>query len=171
MLPEGETMSGTSPGMSSSDKRTFEEEFSWKQIDQLGTATLQFSNHCLEYKKLCVGLTTAVPALLIKLTNNHLDTSIFVAALLIALTFWVIDAQAYFYQESLRVRMLIIADGLRQSRGEKTLVDGVGMPVVNRPAVTRRWRSYFNSSQLPYCVLLAIDVGLLSLYSLHWIGS
>lgn len=163
-------MSAIGASVSESGGRTFEEELGWKEIDQLGAATAQFSDHCLEYKKLCVALITAVPALLMKLTNNKLDLSIFVAAGLIAITFWIIDAQAYFYQEKLRDRMKEIAQKIQQARGEKTLVDGVGLPIGNRTAKRRRFRSYFNSSQLPYYILLAVDGSLWGAYALHWIG-
>jgi hypothetical protein len=152
------------------EKISFDEQFGWKQIDQLHAATLQFSGNCLEYKKLCVGLITAVPTLLIKFTNNRLDTSLFVAALLIGIFFWIIDAQSYYYQELLRERMKEIANEVRIARSETMLVNGVGMPIVDRPKSTRRFRSYFNMSQLPYMIFLTIELALWIAFCFGWIG-
>ncbi len=136
---------------------SFEEQLNWKEIDQLAAATLQFSNHCLEYKKLCVTLIVAVPTLLLKLTNDRLDTSVFVAAMLIAVSFLVVDAQAYYYQELLRATMRTKAEKVRAIRQEQALIAGVGMPLTNRSAATRRWRSFVNPSQMPYYILLIVD--------------
>lgn len=86
-------------------KKSLEDEIDWKIIDQLHSATLNFSSTSLEIKKIFFVLTGfAVPAL-IKLANNKLDTSLFITLYLLALTFWFLDSFTYFYQEKLREKM------------------------------------------------------------------
>jgi hypothetical protein len=86
-------------------KKSLEDEIDWKIIDQLHTATLNFSNTSLELKKLFIVLAgVAVPSL-IKLAKDKLDTSLFVTIYLLAFTFWLLDSFTYFYQEGLREKM------------------------------------------------------------------
>lgn len=58
-------------------KRTCEDELDWVVVDQLHKATLQMSNNCFEFKKICVGLIGAVLAILVKLNDNQLTHSYF----------------------------------------------------------------------------------------------
>src|SRR5690606_37675864 len=44
------------------ERRRFEEQVAWKEVDQLHAATLQFTAKCLELKKLCVALSAALLA-------------------------------------------------------------------------------------------------------------
>ena len=86
-------------------KKSLEDEIDWKIIDQLHTATLNFSTTSLELKKLLFVLVgIAVPSLM-KLAGDKLDTSLFVTIYLLALTFWFLDSFTYFYQEKLREKM------------------------------------------------------------------
>lgn len=86
-------------------KKSLEDEIDWKIIDQLHTATLNFSSTSLELKKIFfILIGIAVPSL-IKLANNKLDTSLFITIYLLALTFWFLDSFTYFYQEKLREKM------------------------------------------------------------------
>lgn len=86
-------------------KKSLADEIDWKIIDQLHTATLNFSTTSLELKKiLFVLIGIAVPSL-IKLAGDKLDTSLFVTIYLLALTFWFLDSYTYFYQEKLREKM------------------------------------------------------------------
>lgn len=86
-------------------KRSLEDEIDWKIIDQLHTATLNFSTTSLELKKLLIVLVgIAVPSL-IKLAGDKIDTSLFITIYLLSLTFWFLDSFTYFYQEKLREKM------------------------------------------------------------------
>lgn len=86
-------------------KKSLEDEIDWKIIDQLHTATLNFSTTSLELKKILFILVgIAVPSL-IKLAGDKLDTSLFVTIYLLSVTFWLLDSFTYFYQEKLREKM------------------------------------------------------------------
>lgn len=86
-------------------KKSLEDEIDWKIIDQLHTATLNFSTTSLELKKLLFVLVgIAVPSL-IKLAGDKLDTSLFITIYLLSITFWFLDSFTYFYQEKLREKM------------------------------------------------------------------
>ena len=67
-------------------KRTCEDELDWVVVDQLHKATLQMSNNCFEFKKICVGLIGAVLAILVKLNDNQLTHSYFFIPLTFAPT-------------------------------------------------------------------------------------
>lgn len=86
-------------------KKSLEDEIDWKIIDQLHTATLNFSSTSLELKKIFfILIGIAVPSL-IKLANNKLDTSLFITIYLLAMTFYFLDSFTYYYQEKLREKM------------------------------------------------------------------
>lgn len=86
-------------------KKSLEDEIDWKIIDQLHTATLNFSTTSLELKKILFILVgIAVPSL-IKLAGDKLDTSLFITIYLLSVTFWLLDSFTYFYQEKLREKM------------------------------------------------------------------
>ncbi|HEY1194789.1 hypothetical protein [Flavobacterium sp.] len=102
-------------------KKSLEDEIDWKIIDQLHTATLNFSTTSLELKKvffILVGI--AVPSL-IKLANDKLDASLFITIYLLALTFWFLDSFTYFYQEKLREKM-DMHFGQIKKRNRETLI-------------------------------------------------
>lgn len=86
-------------------KKSLEDEIDWKIIDQLHTATLNFSTTSLELKKLLFVLVGITVPSLIKLAGDKLDTSLFVTIYLLAATFWFLDSFTYFYQEKLREKM------------------------------------------------------------------
>jgi len=86
-------------------KKSVQDEIDWKIIDQLHSATLNFSSTSLELKKLLfVLIGIAVPSL-IKLAGDKLDLSLFVTIYLLSITFWFLDSLTYYYQENLREKM------------------------------------------------------------------
>lgn len=86
-------------------KKTVQDEIDWKIIDQLHSATLNFSSTSLELKKLLfVLIGIAVPSL-IKLAGNKIDLSLFITIYLLSMTFWYLDSLTYYYQENLREKM------------------------------------------------------------------
>jgi hypothetical protein len=86
-------------------KKSLEDEIDWKIIDQLHSATLNFSTTSLELKKLLFALIGIAVPILIKLAGDKLDISLFITIYLLALTFWFLDSFTYFYQEKLREKM------------------------------------------------------------------
>ena len=76
-----------------------------KEIDQLDSAILQFSRNTLATKKICASLLVGIAALILKLTNNNLDFSIYISSFITLLIFWVIDSNSYYYQRKLRIRI------------------------------------------------------------------
>lgn len=83
-------------------KKTCEDEIDFVEIQQLHEATLQISTSCFEFKKICVGLIGAAFAVLIKLSSNEINHSLFFVPLLLCLGFWIADFTAYYYQRSTR---------------------------------------------------------------------
>ncbi len=86
-------------------KRSVQDEIDWKIIDQLHSATLNFSSTSLELKKLLFVLIGIAVPTLIKLAGDSLDLSLFITIYLLSITFWFLDSLTYYYQESLRERM------------------------------------------------------------------
>ncbi|HMK17679.1 MAG TPA: hypothetical protein VK492_05770 [Chitinophagaceae bacterium] len=142
-------------------KKSLEDEIDWKIIDQLHTATINFSTASLELKKLFFVLVgIAVPAL-IKLSGDSLDLSMFITLYILTFTFWFLDSFTYFYQEKLREKMdthffeikkrnsepVIISD---KKTEEYTLED-------SRSSKDRLWRSASNNSVRFYFILSIIN--------------
>jgi hypothetical protein len=142
-----------------------EDTLDLQALDQLHAVVLEFGKASQELKKLCVGLVSAVPAIIFAITDSKLDASLFVAGLVIALTFWLADSYTYFYQDKVRARMTEIANGIRSRRGLAP-TPGVGMPTVGRLRRTRLVRSLFSASQLIYGLLGAVAGILWVAYSL-----
>lgn len=86
-------------------KKTCEDELDWTLVNQLHEATLQISNSCFEFKKICVGLIGATLAILVKVTDGEIDSSYFLIPLLICFGFWIADASAYYFQRRTRSAM------------------------------------------------------------------
>lgn len=122
-----------------------------KEIDQLDSAILQFSKNTLITKRICASLLVALIAIILRVTDNKLDFSIYVASELTLLIFWIIDAHSYYYQRLLRIRMSKIVNELKNNE----IVIGFGMPLKKDENIT--WiKSLFNSSQIFY--LLSVFV-------------
>jgi len=131
-----------------------------EQIQQLHAATLQVSSNCFELKKLCATVLVAAATLIASFTDKHLDTSLFLAGLLVVSIFWIADSQSYFIQAKLRKRMsqIQVSRTARVSALADYDVSGVGLPAPTqdnsrRVAVVR---SLFNASMLYYLLLAAM---------------
>lgn len=123
-----------------------------KEIDQLDAAILQFSRNTLITKRICASLLVAIIAIILRVTDNNIDYSIYVASIITLLIFWIIDANSYFYQRLLRIRMSQIVNELID---EKIIVPGFGMPL--KKGEKASWRkSLFNNSQLFYLLSLLV---------------
>jgi hypothetical protein len=150
-------------------KRSLEDEIDWKVVDQLHTATLNFSTTSLELKKMFFVLVGIAVPTLIKLSDSHLDLSLFVTLYVLTITFWSLDSYTYFFQEKLREKMdnhlknikdrnrphVIV--GYRNDLQEFTLEN-------SRTPKNRRWRSATNSSVALYYILFGLNTVGLTLF-------
>ncbi len=149
-------------------KKSVQDEIDWKIIDQLHSATLNFTSTSLELKKLLfVLIGIAVPSL-IKLAGDKLDLSLFITIYLLSVTFWFLDSLTYYYQENLREKMdkrfsqikarnvetIILSD---KSNDDFTLEN-------NRTDKDRIKRSAFNPSVKLYMFVIGLNTLGLFLY-------
>lgn len=142
-------------------KRTLDDEIDWKIIDQLHTATVNFSTTSLEIKKLFfVLIGIAVPSI-IKLSGDTLDLSLFVTLYILTFTFWFLDSFTYFYQEKLREKMNWHFNEIKNRNKESFIItDSIKVGLIiesNRTSKNRLWRSAFNPSVRFYIVLFALN--------------
>lgn len=147
-------------------KRSLEDEIDWKVIDQLHTATVNFSNTSLELKKLFfVLLGIAVPSL-IKLAGDKLDISLFITLYILTTTFWFLDGFTYFYQEKLREKMDKLFNQIKGRNNQSIIVpDNIKHNFTieeNRTQKDRLCRSATNPSVRFYIVLIVVNsIGLI----------
>lgn len=139
-------------------KKTVEDDIEWKLIDQLHSATLNFSNKSLELKKIYFVLIGIAVPTLIKLANDRLDTSLFVTLYILTLTFWYFDSYTYFYQEKLREKMDMYFSRIKKRHVYSQILTDYPKSEftieVERNNKERLWRSITNISVRLYFVLL-----------------
>lgn len=141
------------------------EQLKLKEIDQLNLAILQFSKSTLTTKKVCASILIGVSGLILNITNNSLDTALFIGALITLSVFWIIDANSYYYQRKLRIRMNSIVHELSNP---KSLIYGFGMPLKEDEKAS--WiKALFNWSQLFYLLGLFVVICILIANKLRWI--
>ncbi len=155
-------------------KKTLEDEIDWKIIDQLHTATLNFSTTSLELKKLLfVLIGIAVPSI-IKLAGDKLDISLFVTVYLLGLTFWFLDSFTYFYQEKLREKMDKHFSNLKTRNTEVLILTGnINEEFTlenNRTSSDRIKRSITNPSVRLYMFVVGLNTIAFILYLTEIIG-
>jgi hypothetical protein len=150
--------------------KTLEDELDWKLFDQLSGVVSQISGFCFEIKKFCVTTLFVALTLMVRFTNDRLDHSLFVAAVLITICFWFLDSVAYFYQVKLRGSMNAIRDRIL-ARDPKQVID-VGSPKViatsrvERSSLLRVKDAAINHSMWLYGFLIAIELGLWNIFRL-----
>lgn len=103
-----------------------------KEIDQLDSAILQFSKNTLITKRICASLLVAIIAIIMRVTDDKLDFSIYVASFVTLVIFWIIDSSSYYYQRLLRIRMSKIVSELKTSE----IIVGFGMPLKKDEKIT-----------------------------------
>ncbi len=155
-------------------KKSLDDEIDWKIIDQLHTATVNFSTSSLEIKKLFfVLIGIAVPSI-IKLSGDKLDLSLFVTLYILTFTFWFLDSFTYFYQEKLREKMNRHFNEIKSRNKEALIItDSINQGLIiesNRTSENRIWRSAFNPSVRFYIVLIALNTLGLWLFLIGYIG-
>ena len=146
--------------------KSVEDEIDWKIIDQLHSATLNFSSTSLELKKLLFVLVgIAVPSL-VKLAGDKLDFSLFVTIYLLSISFWFLDSLTFYYQESLREKMDNRFSQIKSRNVEAIiLVDQKSDNFTlenNRTDKGRIKRSAFNLSTRLYLIVIILNtIGLI----------
>lgn len=136
-----------------------------KEIDQLDSAILQFSKNTLTSKKICASILVGVIALILKITDNSLDLSIYVSSIVTLLIFWIIDSNSYYYQRKLRIKMTEIVNDLN---GNGIIYVGYGMPLEKEEKAS--WKSaFFNQSQLFYILGLIVVIIVIIIDKLGWL--
>ena len=151
--------------------KTLQDELDWKLLDQLSGVVSQISSFCFEIKKFCITTLFVVLTLLMRLTSNKLDNSLFVAGLCIPLCFWFLDSTGYLYQVKLRGTMEQIRQRLA-SKDDRPLITDSGASViaesrVNAPTYRRVLGSAINHSMWLYAVLVVADI---AIWFLFWGG-
>lgn len=142
-------------------KKNLDDEIDWKIIDQLHTATINFSTTSLELKKLFfVLLGISVPTLT-KLAGDKLDLSLFIAIYILIITFWFFDSFTYFYQEKLREKMDTVFNKIKKRNNALIIIQE---NITNeytieniRTSKYRIFRSIFNVSLRFYLVLFILN--------------
>lgn len=115
-----------------------------KEIDQLDAAILQFSKNTLASKKICATLLVGFITIILQMTKNYFDVSIYFSCGLILFIFWITDSISYYYQRKLRIRMAEIVKELNNSP-----LIGLGIPLQTNEKITWK-KSLFNHSQWFY---------------------
>ena len=134
-----------------------------KEIDQLDSAILQFSKNTLATKKICASLLIGIIAIILRITNNSLDDSIYISSFFTFLLFWVIDSNSYYYQRKLRIRMSKLVKELEDNA---SLLNGFGMPLEQNE--TSSWiKAFFNESQLFYIIGIVVVVVLFIFHKMN----
>jgi hypothetical protein len=137
------------------------------QLDQLHSVVLQLAKNCFELKKLCVTVIVSAATLVVTFTEHRIDLAFFIGGAIIILFFYVADAQSYYYQEKIRIRMAQIATTLANRHSQQPQVVVVGMPLgQQRLAQSRLLRAFLNSSMWFYAFIFGIDLVLLLLFKL-----
>lgn len=125
-----------------------------KEIDQLDAAILQFSRNTLITKRICASVLVAIIAIILRITDNKLDVSIYIASFITLLIFWIIDSNSYYYQRLLRKRMTQIVNELKE---DKFINLGFDMPLKKSEKINW-YNSMFNNSQLFYSLSLLVII-------------
>lgn len=141
------------------ERRRFEEQVAWKEVDQLHAATLQFTAKCLELKKLCVALSAALLAWRCG-AEVRLFADSAVLALGLIVCFWLADAQNFYYQRKTRRGIAAALGRARLARGLTTSVSPLGL---EKDAMSSVLSSLLNASQLFYFYLGVVVIVALAL--------
>jgi hypothetical protein len=142
-------------------KKSLDDEIDWKIIDQLHSATVNFSNASLELKKLFIVMVGIAIPTLIKLSGDKLDLSLFITIYVLTSTFWFLDSFTYFYQEKLREKMDGLFKDIKQRNQESTMISeeelGDFTLENTRTSNHRIWRSATNPSIRLYFVFMVLN--------------
>jgi len=141
--------------------RTVEDDLDWSLLNQFHAVVLQIGTFCFRTKQICLTILIGVIGLIIVLTSDKLDTSIFVAGIVIPVAFWFLDSIAYFYQVKLRGLMESVRERIQQRHSKKSIV-GQNSEVITKARISRSpvknvKNAFFNHSMWLYYILVVID--------------
>lgn len=142
-------------------EKTLEDELDWNLLNQLHNVVLQLSNFTYHTKQICLTVEIGITGLLFNLTGNKLDVSVFIASLIIALSFWFLDSVAYYYQVKIRSGMTQIQEKIRARNKEKIIYSGDFKRIIEEERITRSqlrkfFDAFFNNSMWFYYLLVGI---------------
>lgn len=136
--------------------KTLEDELDWKLLDQLYGVVSQISSFCFETKKFCVTTEFVVLTILMKLTDDKLNNTVFIAGLIIPICFWFLDAIGYYYQARLRHMMDAIKERIA-SQSERTIFNMSGENKDLIEQIKMVLKSFVNHSMWLYILMVLID--------------
>lgn len=147
------------------------DEIDFKVVDQLHGAVSQISGFCFEIKKICVATLFIVLTLIVKITNNKLDLSIFISSYCMILSFWFLDSVAYYYQIKLRGKMQEKLDGIENRNDNKKLTKHDGITNIEKKTkelwpFAKILNAGINHSMWLYLILFLLSLLTHYLYSL-----
>jgi hypothetical protein len=150
--------------------KTLDDELDWSLLEQLHKVVLQISTFTFHTKQVCLTVDIGVMGLLFKLTDDTLDTSIFIAGIVIPICFWFLDGIAYYYQVKLRAVMDKIQERLRERNTEKLVYTNEYQRVIEkertiRPQIQKLLSSFLNHSMWIYYILILVTSFLWFLFS------
>lgn len=142
-------------------EKTLEDELDWNLLNQLHNVVLQLSSFTYHTKQICLTVEIGIAGLLFNLTGNKLDVSVFIASLIIALSFWFLDSVAYYYQVKIRSSMAQIQEKIRARNKEKLIYSGDFKRIIEEERITRSplrkfFDAFFNNSMWFYYLLVGI---------------
>lgn len=140
------------------ERRRFEEQVAWKEVDQLHAATLQFSTKCLELKKMCVALCGLLLVYLAREDVRFADAAVLALGLIVF--FWLADAQNFYYQRKTRRGIAAALGRARLARGLTSSVSPLGL---EKDAMNSVLSSLLNASQLFYFYIGVVVIVALAL--------
>jgi len=141
-------------------KKSLDDELDWSSAQQYHESTMQISNQCFEYKKLCVGALGLIITAMLKLGHGTTPLLLSLTCLFISIGFWMCDATAYYYQRTNRQKILDLQTKIsNRHTGDSN----------KSPALPNSWRAaIFNKSMLLYIycstIFIFIMLATISIY-------
>ncbi len=131
-------------------KKSLDDELDWSSVEQYHESTMQISNQCFEYKKLCVGALGIIIAAMLKLGTDTTPLLLSLTCLFISIGFWMCDTIAYYYQRVNRQKIL----NLQTKISNRNTGESIAPPILSNS-----WSAaIFNKSMLLYIYCSTIFV-------------
>ncbi|MCF5511886.1 MULTISPECIES: hypothetical protein [Pseudomonas] len=131
-------------------KKSLDDELDWSSVEQYHESTMQISNQCFEYKKLCVGALGIIIAAMLKLGTDTTPLLLSLTCLFISTGFWMCDTTAYYYQRVNRQKIL----NLQTKISNRNTGESIAPPIL-----PNSWNAaIFNKSMLLYIYCSTIFV-------------
>ncbi|MBT2298484.1 hypothetical protein [Pseudomonas fluorescens] len=131
-------------------KKSLDDELDWSSVEQYHESTMQISNQCFEYKKLCVGALGIIIAAMLKLGTDTTPLLLSLTCLFISIGFWMCDTTAYYYQRVNRQKIL----NLQTKISNRNTGESIAPPIL-----PNSWSAaIFNKSMLLYIYCSTIFV-------------